>query len=60
MNMPPVVRVDLADPLQRLGVVVVVPRVHGVQPGGEVRHGQVAVVGGHLHTGSLWYLVSPI
>ena len=53
LHVPPVMRVDLADPLQRLGVVVVVPRVHGVQPGGEVRHGQVAVVGGHLHTASL-------
>ena len=49
------VSVDLADPLQRLGVVVVVPRVHGVQPGGEVRHRQVAVVGGHLHTVSLFW-----
>ena len=38
--------VNLADPLQRLGVVGAVPGVHGVQPGGEGGHREVLVLGG--------------
>ena len=38
--------VNLADPLQRLGVVGAVSGVHVVQPGGEGGHREVLVLGG--------------
>ena len=38
--------VNLADPLQGLGVVGAVPGVHVVQPGGEGGHREVLVLGG--------------